>query len=80
MSDDQIRHGGRVGSVAGCGAAVIIAVVVAFPFLFAVAWGGSHREPVPQCQRKNERAFVQQLAVIAALAALLGAAVRAIVV
>jgi hypothetical protein len=56
----------------GCVAAVLVWLVVSFPFLFALAWSGAHCDPVPQCQRANEGHFGIILVGVAALAGLTG--------
>ena len=78
MPDEPRYRPGTQGSLFGCLAAAGFAVVAAFPFLFVLAWSGSHCEPVPQCRRFAERAFAVELAVILLFAGLLGLAVRAL--
>lgn len=63
----------------GCLAAFAFAFATAPVFLFVWAWSGAHCEPVPQCQRFAERTLLLELAVVLALAALLGLSVRALV-
>jgi hypothetical protein len=67
------------GIVLGILSALAFLFFVSIPFLFVLAWSGAHCEPRPDCQRFAERAFFVELAVIAALAVLTGASVRALV-
>ena len=67
---------GTVGGKLGCAAAFLIAAVVSFPLLFALAWSGAHCEPAPQCQRAIELHFGAMLAGVATLAGISGFLVR----
>lgn len=67
------------GILAGLLAALAFLFVVSIPFLFVWAWSGAHCEPKPECQRFAGRAVLVELAVIIALAGLMGASVRALV-
>jgi hypothetical protein len=78
MSEREPRYSGSKGGLLGCAVAALFAVVVAFPFLFLMAWGGAHCEPIPQCQRAGESRFAIIFAVIVALGALLGFSVKTI--
>ncbi len=78
MEEEQARYAGTKGRLLGCVAAMLFMAVVSVPFLFVWAWTGSHCEPKPQCQRGSELMLAGETAVILALAALLGFAVRSI--
>ena len=80
MKPDEpgFRPGGTKGGLLGCLVALGFVPVASMPFLFALAWGGAHCEPVPQCQRSAELIVLIALAGVLALAALLGFAVRAL--
>ncbi|MGE5564319.1 MAG: hypothetical protein ACM3ZV_13580 [Bacillota bacterium] len=56
----------------GCVAAFFVWLIVSFPFLFALAWSGAHCDPIPQCQRANERHFGLVLLGVAVVAGLTG--------
>jgi hypothetical protein len=79
MSAPRHPHPRWPGIVAGILSALVFLFVVSFPFLFVWAWSGAHCEPKPDCQRFAERAVLVELAVIAGLAVLTGACVRALV-
>ncbi len=70
---------GTVGGKLGCAAAFLVAIVVSFPLLFALAWSGAHCEPVPQCQRASEQHFGAMLAGVAAVAGMTGLLLRSVI-
>ncbi len=74
------RYGGTKGGLCGCFAALFFAWAAGMPFLFVWAWSGAHCEPVPQCHQEAELGALAPIAVVLALAALLGFAVRALVI
>lgn len=67
------------GILAGILSGLVFLVIVSIPFLFVWAWSGAHCEPRPDCQRVAERTVLVELAVVAVLAVLTGASVRALV-
>ena len=67
---------GTVGGRLGCATAILIAAVVSFPLLIALAWSGAHCEPVPQCRTAIELHFGAWLAGVATLAGISGFVVR----
>jgi hypothetical protein len=79
MDEDPAPRPGPAANVAGCSAAIMFGVMAAFPFLFAMFWGGSHCSPVPECQRAGEGEFWRNVAPFAPVAALFGFSVRALV-
>ena len=77
FTDPEPRPG-LGATLGGCAATMAFLVLLLFPFFFAMAWGGAHCSPVPQCQRTNEGWFLARAAVAVPLALLLGLAVRAL--
>jgi hypothetical protein len=67
------------GIAAGALAGLVFLFLVSIPFLFVWAWSGAHCEPKPDCQDFAGRAVLVELAVILALALLMGTSVRALV-
>ena len=70
---------GTLGGKLGCVASFLIAAVLSFPLLFAVAWIGAHCEPIPQCQRATEQHFGLVIASVLALAGIAGFLIRRVV-
>lgn len=77
MASESFRR--IVPGLCGCLAGAVFLVLVSVPILFVLAWSGSHCEPAPECRRSAEVEFAVVEAVAAALAVLLGFAVRALV-
>ena len=80
MDEDEPSYTGSKGGLLGCVVGLLFTLLAGFPLLFALAWGGAHCEPVPQCQREGQLAFAGQMAVVVAMATLLGLLVRALFV
>ena len=78
QGEGPVYRPGSQGALLGCVAGALFMILVTFPFLFAMAWGGSHCEPVPQCRREIEFQFAVIAVVIAACAILVGLSVRAL--
>jgi len=79
MNEDPAPKPGAAANVAGCFTGIMFTLVVAFPFFFAMAWGGAHCSPVPECQRAGEGEFWRSMAPFVPVAALFGFSVRALV-
>lgn len=67
------RHPGTLYGWLGGG---IVFFFGAFVVFFAMAWGGAHCQPVPQCRRSGEIHALWSMLVVAIAAGLMGFAVR----
>lgn len=72
MRDGQAHPGRIYGWIAGGVALLLGAMIV----LFALAWGGAHCSPVPDCQRSAELHAIRSILIVGGIAGLLGFFVR----
>ena len=79
MANERRTTNWPVGTELGCLSGLALAAVVTFPFFFAMAWGGAHCDPVPQCQNQNERAFIEPFAYILVASLALGLSIRSLI-